>query len=293
MTQVTVGPPWAADGPLPVAPPHNLLSLPGILVPDTGDEHWLVGVEEWPYPRDLPDTVDPCAEGTFRVKGEGEGWNLPIFGPFTAYLPITCSSLSAARAGFADRARLAFQAKEAYGVAYELCRGHAQPLNPFLADGNTQLPAGSTVLRPDVGLAYLEDAIGATALGGVIHATPAVASSWNGANGFGVEDKNGVLLTTANSTPVAVSSAYHGATPRFGAVAANAHQQWVFASSQIQVRRQADVQIVGPTLKESMDRSDNTVTFRAERGYVVTYDSPETSGDTRPCQAAVLVDWAA
>jgi len=293
MTQVTVGPPWAADGPIPVAPPHTLLSLPGILVPPTDDEHWLVGIEEWPYPRDLPDTVDPCAEGTFRTKAEGEGWNLPIFGPFTAYLPITCSSITAARPGFADRARLAFQAKESYAVSYELAHGHAQPLNPFLTDGNTQLPAGNTVLRPDVGLAYLEDAIGATALTGVIHATPAVATSWNGANGYEIEEKNGTLYTTANGTPVAVSYAYHGAVPRYGADPANAHQQWVFASSPIQVRRQQDIQVIGDNISQSMDRQLNEVTFRAERGYVVTYDSPESSSDTRPVQAAVLIDWAA
>lgn len=291
MTQVTVGPPWAADGPLPVAPPHNLLSIPGILVPPTEDEHWLVGIEEWPYPRDLPDAIDPCLTGTFRLKNEGEGWNLPIFGPFTAYLPITCSSISAAKQGFAERAVLAFQAKESYAVSHEVAWGTAQPLNPYLADSNVNLPAGSTALRPDVGLAYLEDAIGATALPGLIHTTPAVATAWNGSNGYSVEDKDGTLLTTANKTPVAVSYAYHGITPS-GGTAASTTQQWVFASSMLQVRRQNDVQLIAPTLKESMDRSDNIVTFRAERGYVVVFDAPDSSSDTRPVQAAVKIDWS-
>jgi hypothetical protein len=291
MTQVTVGPPWAADGPLPVAPPHNLLSIPGILLPPAEDEHWLVGIEEWPYPRDLPDALDPCLTGTFRLKNEGEGWNLPIFGPFTAYLPITCSSITAARPGFAERAILAFQAKEAYAVAHEIAWGTAQPLNPYLSDGNVNLPAGSTALRPDVGLAYLEDAIGATALPGLIHATPAVATAWNGANGYEIEDKGGTLYTTANMTPVAVSYAYHGVTPS-GGTAAGATEQWVFASSMLQVRRQSDVQLIAPTLKESMDRSINLVTFRAERGYVAVFDAPDSSSDTRPVQAAVKIDWS-
>ena len=292
MTQVTVGPPWSADGPIPVAPPHNLLSLPGILVPDTGDEHWLVGVEAWPYPRDLPSTVDPCSEGTFRVKAEGEGWNLPIFGPFTAYLPITCSAITAKSAGFADRARLAFQAKEHWAVSHELAWGTAQPLNPFLADGNTQILAGGAAVTPDVGLSYLEDAIGQTGIGGVIHTTNAVAAAWNGSSGgYGVEDSGGTLYTTANETPVAVSGAYRGATPRFGAEA-GAGQQWVFASSPIQVRRQNDIQVIADSIAQSMDRQQNDVTFRAERGYVVTYDAPESNSDTRPVQAAVLIDWA-
>lgn len=291
MTQVTVGPPWAADGPVPQAPAHNLLSVSGVLVPDTGDEHWLVGIEVWPYPRDLPNTVDPCASGTFRVKDEGIGWNLPIFGPFTAYMPITCSSIVAKRAGFQDRVRLAFEARESYAVAYELAHGHAQPLNPFLSDGNVHILAAGAVVSPDVGLAYLEDAIGETGGTGMIHATPAVASSWNGASGgYGVEDRgDGQLKTTANKTPVAVSAAYR-ATPRFGTDPASDTQAWVYATSLVQVRRQNDIRIVG-NLSESLDRSDNTVTFRAERGYVVTFDAPETSSDEQPVQAAVLVDW--
>lgn len=288
---VTVGPPWAADGPIPVAPPHSLLSLPGVILSSTQSEHWLVGVEVWPYPSDLPNTVDPCAAGTFRTKDEGEGWNLPIFGPFTAYLPITCSTISANRPGFAERARLAFQAKEQYAVSYELSHGHAQPLNPFLADGNAHILNGGTAVNPDVALAYLEDAIGATGVGGVIHATNGVASSWNGASGgYGVEDFGGVLMTTANRTPVAVSGGYVGATPRFGSAAA-AGQAWAFATGPVQVRRQADVQIIAPEIMQSTDMAQNVVTFRAERGYVVSFNAPDSNADFRPVQAAVLVDW--
>jgi len=292
MVQVTVGPPWAADGPIPQAPPHSLLSIPGAVLPSTDDEHWLVGVEVWPYPPDLPDTFDPCAVGTLRTKSEGEGWNIPIFGSFTAYLPITCSSVSAAAPGFADRARLAFQAREQYAVSYELSHGHAQPLNPFLSDGNVRILAGGAAVTPDVGLAYLEDAIGATGQAGLIHATNGVASSWNGAaGGYGVEDVGGVLFTTANHTPVAVSGGYVGATPRFGSSAA-AGQAWVYATSMVQVRRQPDVQIIAPTIAEATDRANNIVTFRAERGYVVTFDAPASNTDLRPLQVAVKVDWS-
>lgn len=290
MTQVTVGPPWAADGPIPQAPAHSLLDIPGALRPTTEDEHWLVGVEVWPYPPDLPDTVDPCSEGTFRVKGDGDGWNLPIFGPFTAYLPISCSTVSAARPGFADRARLAFQAREQYAVAYELAHGHAQPLSPFLSDGNVQILAGGAAVAADVGLAYLEAAIGQTGQAGLIHATPEVATAWNGQRGYSVEDAGGVLYTTANHTPVAVSGGYAGATPRFGTAPA-AGQTWIYATGQVQIRRQADVQIIAPTLKESMDRELNFVTYRAERGYVVTFDAPASNSDVRPLQAAILIDW--
>jgi hypothetical protein len=251
----------------------------------------MVGIEEWPYPRDLPDTYNTCDTGTFRVKAEGEGWNLPIFGPFTAYLPITCSSISAAKPGFAERARLAFQARQSYAVSYELSHSHAQPLNPHFTDANTRFPAGQTAQRPDVGLAYLEDAIGETGIAGMIHATPAVATAWNGANGYEVEDVGGTLLTTANKTPVAVSYAYHGARPSLG-VAPSTHTQWVFATGPVQVRAQTEIEIIAQSIKESMDRATNDVTFRAERSFVAVYDAPESDSDHRPVQAAVLIDWA-
>lgn len=291
MASVLAGPTYAIDGPIPQAPAHSLLTIPGALLPENPDPHPLVGVEMWPYPPDLPDTVAPCAEGTFAVKGDGDGWNLPIFGPFTAYLPISCSSISAARPGFAERAITAFKAREQFAVAYELAHGHAQPDNPFLADGNVHILNGGTAVTPDVGLALLEDAIGATGQAGLIHATNAVASAWNGSSGgYGVEDYGGTLYTTANRTPVAVSGGYIGATPRFG-TAAGAGQAWVYATGPVQIRREPDVFLNAPSLKESMDRENNLVTYRAERIYVVSFDAPASSSDTAPLQAAVKVDW--
>lgn len=291
MTGITAGPPWPADGPLPVAPAHNLLTLPGAIQLDP-DPHVFVGIEEWPYPRDLPDLFETCSTGTFRVKQDSEGWNLPIFPGFTAYLPIECTAAVAKTDGFADRARVAFQAREHWAVHDQLVRGLVgSPTVPYLADANVKLPAGSTAQRPDVGLAYLEEAIGNTAQAGVIHATNAVATAWNGNSGYEVEDTSGVLYTTANRTPVAVSSALVGVQPHGGS-AAGAHQQWVFASSRIQVYQDSEIRLIGPTLRESLDRSDNLVVYFVERAYVVTYDAPETSGD-RPVQAAVKIDWAA
>lgn len=292
MASVTVGPPWPANGPIPVAPPYSLLNLPGVLVPDPGDEHWAVGIEEWPYPRDLPDAIDACSEGTFRNKPDGEGWNLSTFGPFTLSLPITCSAIVAKRDGFAERASIALRARESYGVSHELAWGTAQPLNPHLTDGNTHILASGAAVRPDVGLAYLEDAIGVTGSTGIIHASPAVATAWNGDHGYGVNDIGGNLYTTANRTPVAVSGAYIGARPDDGA-APSGTRSWAFASSPVLAYRWPEVYLIAPTLKESLDREINEVTYRAERNYVVIYDAPESDTDFRPVQAAVLIDWAA
>ena len=289
MADVTMGL-WPADGPIPQQPPHNLLSVPGVLLPQTDDEHWLLGVHLWPYPRDVPGVIGSCESGTFRLKDEPEDWNNSLFGPFTAYLGITCTTAVAKRPDFADRARLALQAREAYAVSLELAFGTANPTDPHLTDANVHILAGGAAVRADVGLSYLEDAIGATAQAGMIHATPAVATAWNGQSGYSVEDVGGTLYTTANKTPVAISYAYYGATPSGGTPAA-AGESWVYATGPVQVRRQSNIQIIAPTLAQSMDRSDNVVTYRAERGFVVSYDAPEDAAHFRPVQAAVKVDW--
>jgi hypothetical protein len=277
----TLGPPVYLDGPLPVAPPFGLLST-ATIVPS--DDRFGVGGAVWPYPPGLPTSWDGCSAGTFRTKADGDGWDLPIFSAFTVYLPITCSSITAHAPGFADRARAAFAATESYAVAFELARGHALPLNPFLCDASLTILAAAAV-TPDVGLSYLEDAIGATGRGGMIHMTPAVAASMNGSGGYGLDQRpasGGLMRTTANGTLVAIDGGYIGANPSLHAPAA-AGQAWAFATGPVQIRRGGDIEVVADNIAESMDRSDNTVTFRAERDYLVTWDVE--------LQAAVLIDW--
>jgi len=276
----TLGPPLALDGPLPVAPAFGLLSVATILPP--GSDRFGVGAQVWPYPPGLPTTWDPCSAGTFRTKADGEGWDLPTFQSFTAYLPITCSSMTAHSPGFEDRVRLAFAATESYAVARELARGSAAPLNPFLADANLTILAGGAAVTPDVGLSYLEDAIGATGRGGMILTTPAVGAALNGSGGYGLEVRSGRLVTSANNTPVALDGGFIGTSPSLH-IALGTGEAWAFATGPIQVRRSADIEIVPGDIREATDRSANEVTFRAERSYLVTWDTA--------LQAGVLIDW--
>jgi hypothetical protein len=273
----TLGPPLALDGPLPVAPSRSLLATATIVPP--GSDRFGVGGAVWPFPPGLPLSWSPCSDGTFRTKEDGSGWELPIFESFTVYLPITCSSITAHAPGFDDRVRLAFAATESYAVAFELARGHANPVNPFLTDANLAILAGGVAVAPDVGLSYLEDAIGATGKAGMIHTTPAVGASMNG--GYGLAGRSDVLLTTANGTPVALDGGYIGASPSLHAPLV-AGEAWAFATGPVQIRRSADIEVIGD-LGESLDRSTNEVTFRAERDYLVTWDTE--------LQAGVLIDW--
>jgi hypothetical protein len=236
----------------------------------------------WPYPPGLPSTWAPCSEGTFRTKADAEGWDLPEFNAFTAYLPITCSTITAHSDGFEDRVRLAFAATESYAVARELANGLAEPLNPFLTDASLTILAGGNAVTPDVGLSYLEEAIGATGRKGVIMTTPAVGAAMNGSGGYLIELRSGKLMTTANDTPVALDGGFIGASPSLHAPL-TAGQGWAFATGPIQVRRNNDINLIPGEIAQATDRSINEVTYFAERDYLVTWDTA--------LQAGVLIDW--
>lgn len=283
MSVTTLGPPIVLDGPLPVAPPRSLLNAPLVTIIESNDRFGN-GAQVYPYPPGTPQGWAPCNSGTFRLKDEGEPWDMPVFSALTFYLPITCSSATASSAGFSDRARLAFQARESFGVAQEFARGLAEPLNPHLADSNASLLNGGAIVTPDVGLSYLEDAIGATGQQGIIHLTPATAAAMNGSGGYGVDMQAGQLLTTANGTPVAVDGGYIGAKPAAaGAGSPAAGTAWAFATGPILIYRNANADVIPDEITQAMDRSDNTVTYRAERDYLVAWDTT--------LQAAVLIDW--
>jgi hypothetical protein len=279
MSTITLGPPMVLDGPVPVAPPRSLLNTAQFV--ETTDTHYLAGGQVYSYPTDLPTVHDPCADGTFRLKPDGSAWDNPTFGPYTVVMPITCSAYEGKNPGFADRARIALQARESFAVARELSQGATAPLNPYFCDANVTLLAAGAAVAPDVGLSYLEEAIGATGQMGMIHATPAVGNSWNTTGGDGLTVASGRLVTAANGTPVALDGGYVGARPTGGSAAA-AGQSWVFATGPVQYRR-GDIQIIAPDLAGTMDREINLVTYRAERDYVVVWDIA--------LQAAVLVDW--
>ncbi len=276
----TMGPPIYIDGPIPVAPTRGLLSAATIVPP--GSERFGVGAAVWPYPPDLPISWAPCADGTFRTKSDGEGWELPVFNAFELYLPITCSSITAHSPGFADRAELAFAARESWGLAHELATGRSDPLNPHLTDSNLTLLNGGTAVTPDVALSYLEDAIGATGQQGLIHLTPATGAAMNGSGGYQLDMYQGRLLTTANGTPVALDGGYIGTHPESKGAPATG-TAWAYASGPVQIRMSPKIEVLADDIAESMDRQQNDVTFRAERAYLVDWDVQ--------LQVAVLVDW--
>lgn len=280
---MTFGPPIVLDdGHLPVAPPHSLLKTPGVLK-SPPDEHWLSGATVYPYPEGPGSVWDPCSTGTFRTKDEGTGVDLSSFASFVVYLPITCSSISIGNPNeFMRRAEIALEAVESFSIEQQLAQGTAIPTNPNFAMAGVSLPAGAGAVTADIGLAWLEEAIGATGKKGMIHSTPGPVSHWFSHERIRKEDVSGenLALVTANGTQVVSGGGYAGATPSGGGAAA-AGQSWVFATGPVEVRHSA---VAIPDISEVLDRSINEVTFRAERYVLATWD-------THP-HAAVLIDWA-
>lgn len=274
MSNLTFGPPVVIDDIVPVAPPHSLLQTPGVLQPDE-DLHWINGVSVYPYPVDLPGVWDPCSTGTYRTKEEGSGVPLPSFAAFVVYLPITCSAISmGSPTDFSQRAEVAMDAVESFAVEQQLSQGIAIGTNPYFADAAADVLAGGAAVSPAVGLSYLEDAIGATGKKGMIHATPGVISQW-----FEGERQDNPL-TTVVGTSVVSGGGYIGAFPS-GEAAAAAGQAWAFATGPVQVRH-SPVSVMD--IADVLDRSNNDVTFRAERYVLANWDTA--------LQAAVLIDWS-
>jgi hypothetical protein len=258
------------DGPRPVAPPYSLVNTPGVVV-SRDEGRWLNGVNVVGYPADTPSLWEPCSEGTFRTKGEGEDRPQAQFDAFVAYLPVTCSTFGAG--DIAEQAEAVLDATISMAVEQALSQGITGSANPYFGDANLTVLGGATETA-SVGLAYLEEAIGQTGRMGMIHATPPVVSTWNN-----LPDNNSDPLLSANGTPIVSGDGYIGADPDAGATA-GAGQSWIFATGPVEVR-------LGPIfiteLAETLDRSDNTVTFRAERPVLALWDTA--------LQAGVLVDW--
>jgi hypothetical protein len=274
-TFTAIGPALSLDGPLPVPPEYRLLALPGVA---QAADRELNGVNVWGYPEDTPSLWEPCSTGTFRVKGEDSEWQQPRFDPFVAYLPISCSTISARPEVFAARAERVFEATLSFAVEQALARGVDGSSNPFFGDTNL-VQLGGGVVSAQAGLNYLENAIGATGRGGVIHATPGTVSAWNFVNL--ITDNGEGYIETANGTPVVSGGGYIDTDPSGLAVSdPSVGLEWAFATGPVRVYL-ADAALV--EVSEYVDRDDNIITYRAERYVVAVWDTSLQSG--------VLIDW--
>ena len=278
MSVVAVGPALDLDGPLPVAPPHSLLNTPGVIV-NRDLTRVLNGVNLDAYPTGCASLWEPCSTGTFRLKEEESEIPQARFDSFVVYKPVMCSGIGlnplAARK-LSDKLEAVLDAVASAGVERALAEGVLESTNPFFGDSDVDVLAGGAAVSAGVALSYLENAIGRTCRQGMIHATPATISALQA-----IPDGSDALVTANGNTVVSGDGYIDVDTPDLAAQDPDGTTDWMFATGPVQV-------YLGPIeardIEEALDRSDNTVVFRAER-YVVAY------WDTA-LQAAILVDWS-
>lgn len=277
MSVMAVAPRIVLDGPLPRPPAYSLLT---VAQEAAGDDHWRAGANIYPYPASLPSGHDPCSDGTFREKDAPTPVVLPdAFPAFTAYLGEICSSFGIGEWDeFRNRANVALAAREAYALERQLVAAEFVDA-PSLGGVGVSILGGGAV-SPLVAYAYLEGAIADSGQAGVIHSTPQVVSYL----GFNtLRDDRGVLRTAAG-TPVVSGHGYNDAPAPTGGGAAAAGQSWIYATGPVLYRRVNEIYNHPETLAEALDRSDNTVIYRAERDLWVGWDMQ--------VHVAVLADWS-
>jgi hypothetical protein len=245
----------------------------------------LNGVNVLMYPTGCSELWEPCSDGTFRTKNDESVQLQPRFDSFVVYKALTCSTISVGGGERADewamRAERVLDATLSAGIERALAEGVEGSSNPFFGDENVQVLGGAAV-SPGVALSYLEEAIGATCRQGILHFTPAAVA---GLQAFPLEGGADNILITANGTQVVSGDGYIGVdtpwltTPGTG-------ESWAFATGRVEVH-------LGPmvsfSLKESLDREENIVTFRAEKYALAIWDGIDAD---ELAAAAVLVDWA-
>ena len=290
-TFTAIGPALDLDGPLPVAPEHSLLETM-LRTPD-GDlvsvvkardaTRVLNGVNVWGYPTGCSELWEPCSDGTYRTKSEESEQPSPRFDSYTVYKPVSCSGIGLSNENADElnrRISLVLDATVSAGVELALVNGVDGSNNPFVGDTNVDdlTPTPGTAVSPGVALSILENAIGSTCRAGMIGATPASIAALQAFPVGGTDDRR---LVTANGTPVYSSDGLMDVnTPDLAGTTGT--EDWMVAHGPVEV-------YMGPTVtfdvRSSLDRSDNSLVFRAERYVLSVWDTA--------LQAAVLVDWAA
>lgn len=275
--------PLRIDGPPPSPRPYGIVTTPGTIVPE-GDDHWRAGVVIDSYPDDLPESHNPCAVGTTRVKAEGGEPPQPEFSSFTVVYPFSCSGIGLGNEAGAERARRrvreAFVATEGWDVERELAFGISDPDRPHFtkpaATGWTpaSYPAGINVaVGPREALSLLENAIGATAHDGMIHVdsgTFIAMAAWN------LIDTDGTRAYTKRGTTVIIGDGYKPGSGQQPGSALTADESYAWATGPVRLTRD-EVEILGPTA-QVMNTETNQATFRAERNYIAYWDTALLAG---------------
>lgn len=300
--------PVTAPDPLP--PALSLLKAATTPEPEDGDvaRHWPEGISFLPHTGWQAETIDNVSKKTSTGLYPGIDSAYPQ-ATRTPYIPWTIqhaervSTIGFEAFPFEARVKAGLVAKTPSALEYEFWTGEiAQAAGypnhylamPTVGNGGpvvdlTPVDGGGNRLpvAPRRALGYLEQALanagsaapsGAQAVTnvstgqpmgagrrGMVHCLPEIIPMW----GDDVLRREGALLLSQLDTVVIPGSGYPGTGP--GGIAPPANGSWLYATSWVHVRM-SDVYLPDPDYLDHIERTQNTVTIRAQRDVVAYWD---------------------
>lgn len=290
---MALGPRAVVQAPRPAFPRMGLVAS-ALGPPQNEDDRWLNGFAYAPENCAGAGAGEACNPDDVE-KSVPTNLDEVAFIPFVVYAGDRCSPFELGR-DWPGRARRLLEASEQYQIEAEFWSGaiaqnHNAGLagddpdrwpNRYLAD-NSQ--ADVLNVAPTFGsmdatnaLACLERALGECGQGqrGMIHATREVVTIWTARN---LITREGNLLVSPNDNIVVPGTGYDGSGPD-GQPGVDG-RIWAYATDMVTVRR-GPVLTLPTDIREALDRSDNTVTYWAERLAAATFDGC--------CHAAIAID---
>lgn len=269
-------PPKAPVSALPATPPRTSLLSSAVVVNER--DRWTAGFSYEPEAcgEDATGAVDPCTVHSKALTPPTSGGSVDVE-PFQIWAGDSCSALSHAARDFKARAQRKLAACESNLIENELWRGDIARAsgwsNKYLAHQDSDVLSDAP-LTPINALACLEQALAQCNCGGrgMIHAMPQIVTLWTHE---GMLRREGNLILTINDTIVVPGSGYDGSGPQ-GAVdgdpiPATDGEIWAYATGMVHIRLDPPV-VIPQTHDEALNRSTNTLAFRAERIVAATWD---------------------
>lgn len=268
----------------PTAPPRISL-LGAVLRPDAVDG-WLNGITFDPEAADptltadgywwdpcLPSATDPSTvEGGPGTKTAGARPDQPVFRPWVVVEGDTCSAAGFRSGDFTARARRLLDAATPAKVEYEFWTGQIVELanlpNRYLASPEADVLNGGAAAPLPHALGDLQDYLASTITGrGVIHCTPGTANLWLSA---GLIRREANVWLDVKDNIVVPGDGYPGSGPP-DETPASTRTAWAYATSMVHYLED-EVMVLPGALSEALDKSTNTVTWRAERSVLPFFD---------------------
>lgn len=275
------GPRLLIDSPLSFSPsPYGLLSVAQAATPQS--PHWQNGVTWISNCNDANTTYDECIAVTGvgsppepSPKEAATGLQLRGATPFTVYARFDCSPVGMDVIALANEALRMDSSRQAEIALWTGVAGAQTVIWPHLAADAMVLDAQNITLQtvPVTGaaddvassLGFVEDVLGDCYNGqGVIHIPRLAIPTFDA---WGLLKVVRGQLQTINGNLVVAGTGYPGTAP--DGTDPTAGTTWIYATGAVfEMHSEARVN----TLRESLDRSENTVQSIAEQTYVLGFD---------------------